>query len=240
MLGVGSADVLDSYLSPYSYKGLSVRFMHETMRTTHLCDEHIMFQSIIDVDGFTTKSHAGNRNEYGGGARYSAGWYYQLHAQHAHGERGDTQQPFNIAGGLQASAYAGGIYNTKGGNNPAQGHFDVMLNLSALATYQFKLHDHTMRLRYQVCIPLLGAMFSPHYGQSYYEAFVLKQYDRNVRCATFVNAPTMRHLLTADYHVNSRNAIRIGYGGHFNQSTTGGIRYHSYTHNFLIGYTKAF
>jgi hypothetical protein len=49
--------------------------------------------------------------------------------------------------------------------------------------------------------------------------------------------PSMRHLLTADIPLG-RHILRLGYNGQFNQSAFNELRYHSYSHNFMIGFVK--
>ena len=75
------------------------------------------------------------------------------------------------------------------------------------------------------------------FGQSYYEIFSLKDYDHNCVFANFINTPSMRHLITLDIPIG-RNTLRIGYAAEFMQSKWNGIRYHAYSHNFMIGFTK--
>ena len=79
--------------------------------------------------------------------------------------------------------------------------------------------------------------FSPNYGQSYYEAFVLKQEDHNVLFAYPGNMPSMRHRLTLDIPIR-RYFLRVGYVAQFNQAKFNHLKYHSWTHDFVIGFNK--
>ena len=135
------------------------------------------------------------------------------------------------------SGYLGGIWNTRNGNNPGQAKLDLCIDLSGMAYYNLRIGKKNCLLRYQVNIPFVGMAFSPNYGQSYYEIFSLGHYDRNAVFAHIGNMPSMRHLLTADIPLG-RHILRIGYNGQFNQSTFNELRYHSYSHNFMIGFVK--
>ena len=78
MIGVGSANVLDTYLSPYNYKGTEVRIMRETMRMTRLMDGKVSNQTLIDVNGSMLENRAKTADEYAAGIRYSIGWHYNI------------------------------------------------------------------------------------------------------------------------------------------------------------------
>jgi hypothetical protein len=42
-----------------------------------------------------------------------------------------------------------------------------------MSIWHLKIKRYPMVLRYQVNLPVMGVLFSPHYGQSYYEIFSL-------------------------------------------------------------------
>ena len=237
MIGVGASNVLDTYLSPYNYTGTDIRIQRETMRMTNLWDGRVSNQSMIDLNAAINTNRAGNMDEYAGGIRYSQGWFYNFGKGNIVNPVAHSDSRWNFAAGLAASAYLGGVYIDRSGNNPGQAKLDVMIDASAMATYTMRLAGHSYLWRYQVSVPLLGIAFSPNYGQSYYEAFVLGNYDRNVLFAYMGNMPSMRHRLTLDIPVK-RYTLRIGYVAQFNQSTFNHIKHHSYSHDFMIGFNK--
>lgn len=233
MLGIGSSNILDTYLSPYNYTGTDIRIQRETMRMTNLWGGRVSNQSLIDVNGAINENHAGNIDEYAGGIRYSQGWFYNFNG-------GNVVSPvskWNVAAGFAASGYVGTVYIDRSGNNPAQAKADLMIDASAMATYDMVIARHHYLWRYQVSVPLMGIAFSPNYGQSYYEAFELGNYDHNVLFAYPGNMPSMRHRLTLDIPIR-RYTLRIGYVAQFNQSTFNHLKYHQYSHNFMVGFNK--
>lgn len=233
LFGVGSGSVYDSYLSPYSYSGTELRVIRETMRETRLMDGRVSYHTMVDAHASLLENRPGNVNEYAGGVRYSNAWLYDLRELSV-GVRG-----LSLFVGPAVSGYLGGVYNERNGNNPAQLKTDVMIDAKVMARYDFTLWRCDMRVTYQMNVPLLGCAFSPNYGQSYYELFSLGNYDGNVVFANVFNSPSWRHLLTVEIPTVVGN-VRVGYCGEFMQAKFNNLGYHSYSHNFMLGWVKNF
>ena len=243
LYGFGFSNVLDTYLSPYSYKGIEARVIRQTARRTKLWQGRISYHTQIDFNAAYVKNPAKNVKEYAGGIRYSNAWLYNFTplpdgSPHRGGDVRRTEG-VSLAVGPAASGYLGCIYNSRNGNNPAQARVDVMIDLTAQVAYRFRVGRRHWLAKYDLAVPFLGVAFSPQYGQSYYEMFSLKDYDHNCVFANPVNMPSMRHLLTVDIPIG-HNQLRVGYAGEFMQSKFNGLRYHSYSHNLMIGFTKYF
>lgn len=234
MGGAGTANVLDTYLSPYNYTGTALRLLHETRRDVRLSPcLTAEVVSAADVDAEFIENPARNINEYAGGLRYSLAALARIRP---------VRRPFTLSAGPQLSVYAGGIYNDKGGNNPAQAKADITLDAVCAATYRFRALSRPFRLRYGLSVPLAGVAFAMNYGQSYYEAFSLGHSDHNVVFAHPGNIPSLRHRLTLEMRLSrrTRTSLIVGYAGSMMQSKFNGLRYHSYTHTFMLGFTKTF
>ncbi len=237
MFGIGWSNILDTYLAPYNYTGSDFRFQRETTRMTNLWHAHVCNQRLIDVNFSTTDNRAGNHDEYAGGIRYSQGWYYNFGRGNVVNPAERAASPLSLAAGLAATGYLGGIYMVRSGNNPAQLKSSLMVEASALATFDMKIGRRHYVWRYQFSLPLMGIAFSPNYGQSYYEIFSLQNDDRNILFAYPGNMPSMRHRLTVEIPFR-RAALRLGYVAQINQSTFHHLKYHQYSHDIMVGFSK--
>ena len=95
-------------------------------------------------------------------------------------------------------------------------------------------------VRYQLDIPLIGVIFAPEFGQSYYE-ISLGHTDGIVSIAHPLNNPSWRHMLSLDIplHIKHRSTtLRLSYIADLYQSKINYIRCHMYHHAFTFGFVK--
>lgn len=229
MLGLGYRNSLDTYLSPEEYTGTELRLMRENMRMTKLMDGHVSVQNIMQGNFTYTKTATEDGKELGGLFDWNITWHYHL----------QPLPQLTLMAGVGPGFHCGFVYNTRNGNNPAQARLSTEVNLSAMAIWKVPLARQTLTLRYQVDIPTVGLMFSPNYGQSYYEIFSLGHYDHNVCFTNLFQAFSCHHLLTADYPFKW-GTMRIGYLGSARQFQVNNLKQHDWSHLFLIGYVKHF
>ena len=228
MIGVGGVNILDTYLSQEKYSGTEVRYISHTVREK----EGSPWARMIVHQGRMTfaKDRSGNGSEMGGGYKFSYGMLYGW--QFLDGSLG-------IKAGAMADAYIGFLYNTRNSNNPAQGRFNIDIAPVATADYRFHAGKLPMTARYEVSAPLCGLMFSPNYGQSYYEIFSEGDYDHNIVPTTFVSTPSVRQTVSIDVTLG-KTTLRLGYMGDWRQSNVNDLKYHSYSNMFVIGITRRF
>lgn len=229
MVGFGSSNQLDTYLSPMEYKGKQFSFLVSRERMTHwMGGDRISFQSMMQGVFSGTDNPAGNASDWGGRIAYDAGWHYHWHAA----------KGLQLLTGAQVGADLGFLYNDRNGNNPAQGRAGIDLAASAGGIYDFHLRKLPMQLRYQADLPLMGAMFSPQYGQSYYEISQGND-DHNVCFSHPGNALSLRQLVTLDL-IFRRTTLRVGYMSDIRQSHVNGIKMHDISRSFMLGYVRYF
>ena len=227
MVGAGYANVFDSYLSPLEYSGPEVRFLFENMRMTHLMDGNVSAQHLFQINFAYTDNISKSAKGYSG----LINWSYALHYQKSYADR------FKLLFGPMLDINAGVIYNRRNSNNPAQAKAYANLGASAMAIYKFHIKNYPLVVRYQANLPFMGIMFSPEYGESYYEIFGLKNGGKNVLFTSVHNTPSLRQLLTLDLPI--RNTIlRVGYVCDIQQAKVNHLKSHAYSHNFMIGFVR--
>lgn len=229
MYGLGYSNVFDTYLSPQEYKGIDFRISRESMRMTNLWDGNISVQNFLQADVSYTHNRADNNNTFAGLVNWNYGLHYQFR----------ITDNFKLLAGALGDANLGFVYNLRNGNNPASARAYVNLDASGMAIWHLKVKKYPMVLRYQINVPMIGVMFSPHYGQSYYEIFSLGNGSGVVQFTTLGNQPSLRQMLTVDFPIGIAK-LRCGYVADLLQSDVNGIRTHTYSHAFMIGVVKEF
>lgn len=227
MIGAGHNNTFETYLSPLEYEGPEVRFAYETMRMTRLMDGNVSAQNLFQLHASYTENISQTNHTYGG----LVNWSYALHYQ------------FRPAKGLKIlfapmlDLNAGVVYNRRNSNNPAQAKAYGGLGASGMLIYRFRIKNYPLTVRWQANLPLLGVMFSPEFGESYYEIFSLGNGGRNVVFTSLHNNPSLRQLLTLDFPVGN-TVMRVGYVCDLQQAKVNNLKSHTYSHDFMIGVVR--
>ena len=226
VLAIGSTNMLDTYLSPEKYTGVEMRYISHTLRNKPGSQwrQRIIHQGYI-ADGY-------DRSEDGSmmSGLYSLNFAIMRKWDMAEGK-------VEIMAGGMGDASLGATYNSRNQNNPAQMRMGTAIGPTASAAWKFHLLKKQWRLGYEVSVPLLGVMFMPNYGQSYYEIFSRGDYDHNCVITTPFNAPSLSHTLTLDAKLGSLT-LRVGYLGDIVQAKANNLKQHYYTHALMIGFVK--
>ena len=233
MLGVGYTDILDTYLSPEKYRGTDLRFLSHTRREKD--STCLVHQLLHEGCIATADNRSGNGGEIGGGYTfaYSLLRKWQMPVGSCH---------LRLLAGGTAELSVGFLYNTRGSNNPAQARLALQLKPTVAADFDFRLFHRQQRpftLHYEVSAPLCGLMFSPNYGQSYYEIFSRGNYDHNCVPTTIASTPSLRQMLTLDFRA-LHTTWRIGYLGDWRQASVNNLKQHTYTHALVLGIVRRF
>ena len=230
LLGIGSTSIYDTYLSPLEYKGSNIGLIHERMKMTGLFDGKVSSQHLFNLELATTVNPAKTATNYMGSLEYGYGLHYHL-------------QPFpveklKVLAGLQASGLIGGIYNTRNGNNPATAKLNLNLNLSGMVSYQLKIKEQPVLLRYQLNIPSIGVMYAPAFGLSYYEMDA-SGYNGLFRLASFHNQLAMRNLLSVELPLNFCT-VRLSYQNWTYETRINDLDTRIASNSVYVGFSKNF
>lgn len=221
-IGIGNANLYDTYLSPLKYKGTSIRVTNERMSRLKWFDSKVFKQQIIDFEFAWADNPANTASEYWLMLNYRLGGHYEL----------INDGKFRLRAGAIWDAGLGVLYNQRNGNNPASARVYTNLNLSAIAFYSW----NKFTFRWQMDTPFMGVMFSPKYGQSYYEISIRNSLNC-VNFSSFHNVRALRNYITVDYPIWNIT-LRGGYLGSFYQTKVHDINTHTYSNSFVIGLVK--
>lgn len=225
LYGVSLLNNLDTYLSGYNYTGAAVYLNHETMRKAHTGSYDWKFQTVTDGLLGLTSLHSTSQLTM----LLSRSWsgYHTFRV----GER------LQLLAGAQIQVAGGVLYIPSNGNNLVSVKLRTALAASTMAIYRFSVAERECIARWQTDVPLAGIMFSPQFGQSYYEIFGLGDTDGIVKFSNPVNSPSWRHSLSLDVPVG-RNTLRVAYIADLYQSRVNSLRTHLYSHSFALGFSR--
>ena len=226
-LGGGVTNLLDTYLSPLTYKGGHVALLDERFAQTTAKSGRWFTQSLFALHGDYTLAAEGRALTVGGMADYSYTCYY----------RPLSSKRWSLYAGPQGQLRIGGIYNLRNSNNPAQLKLGVNLAASAMGKYSFTLWRTPMNVRLQADLPLFGFAFGPDYGQSYYEIFYLGQSEGCVHFTSLHNNLSLRSRLSYDVEFRPCT-LRLTWQEDLYQWTLAGQQYRMFTHTVMIGLVR--
>lgn len=227
MYGVGYTNVYDTYLSPLEYKGMEFRISRESMRMTKLFDGNVSTQSFFQANLSYAKNEAETSSAFAGLVNWNYGLHYQFR----------INEHLKLLAGGMGELNGGFIYNLRNSNNPASAKAYINIAASGMAIYNFKIKRYPMTLRYQLNLPFMGIMFSPDYQQSYYEIFTLGNTDNIIRFTSLHNQPSARQMISIDFPIRYTK-MRFSYLCDLQQSRVNGLRTHTYSHVFMVGFVK--
>lgn len=219
LIGIGNSDLYDTYLSILKYKGMSFKVINERMRETTWFSGRFQKQQTIGLDFAYGKNPAKNTNEYWLLLDYSLGGHYNLFKSDKF--MFSLGGLWNIAGGV--------LYNERNTNNPASARAYTNIKLSAIGFYNWK----DLTFRWQIDTPVAGILFSPEYGQSYYE-ISLGNSVKLVNFASLHNQRALRNYVSVDIPFK-KYSLRLGYLGSFYQTKVNDLQTHTYSNSFMIG-----
>ncbi len=227
LFGIGHDNVLDTYLTPYEYSGPDVNVSYRSERLARWGKGHVSTVRSLYVNAASVKKEWGSGEAVDGEINLRLAFLYNW----------KPAGNLRLALGPMAEVGLGGTYHWRSSNNPAQARLYADIGASALAEYAFRIRKRRLAARLLLDVPLVGAKFTPHYGQSYYEIFSLGHTDKIVSFTHPFNAPSARLTATLQFPLWGAT-ITAGYLGEARQSHIKGLKYHAWTNAFVIGFVR--
>lgn len=222
---VGSSHLSDTYLTPLKYTGQSFALGYERLQAMAFSPERWVMQ----LSGRLGLNRALNP------ARNATMWDLDLELQWAmmHRWRIGSVSGLQLYGGGATTLDVGALYLSRNGNNPVSAKASWTVGLTGAAVYNFSISRLPVCLRYQPTLPVIGAFFSPDYGELYYEIY-LGNHSGLAHAAWFGNYFRLNNLLTADLRFGSTN-LRLGYRADVLSTKVNNLVTRRITHSFVIG-----
>lgn len=150
-LAFGSANYLDTYLSPEKYRGFEGRFISEVLRYSG--KRPLAYALTHEGAISTTHNRAGNANELCGSYDFT---YSMMYRTAFCGGR------LRLLAGGMAGYSIGFAYNMRNSaNNPAQGYTSLVIGPHLMLRYDLTLWGRTFPVNWEARMPFVGVMFSP-------------------------------------------------------------------------------
>lgn len=232
-LGLGHNHLLDTYLSPLNYRGTSFSVGYRSERQSRWALRGRLTQWWYVQAAYTAAS-----KELGAGTMHDGeiALTYGLHYNRLLWQA-DAFSALRLGVGPALGLHLGGTYNDRNGNNPAQARAALDLGLSAVVDYRFRLLGARWQWHTQAELPLVGLMFTPHYGESYYQLFALQHGSRNIVAATPFTAPSLLVESRLSLPLLHRR-LSIGLRADVRQSHINGLKRHAWNTSLVLGYTR--
>lgn len=222
---LGGASVLDTYLSNIRYTGVNVRLGYERLQAMKFNPDKWIMQLETGVDYSPAKNPAGNHTIHTLMADFKWGMMHRWRMPQVDG--------LQLFGGGSTQLRGGALYAPANSNNVVSVKINWSLDLTGMAVYNRKIGRLPVTFRYQATLPVLGAFYSPDYGESYYEMYV-GNHSGLVHFGWIGNHFTMHNLLTADMHFG-KTTLRVGYRGVIETSWINNLNTQIFRNSLVLG-----
>jgi hypothetical protein len=215
---------LDTYLSRYEHFGGGYFYNHENFRDARTGDYMWKYQTLFSGMAGFTELHDSKQYVLMFNRSWSGFHKFQ------------TTGKLELYGGAQIQLTGGAIYAPANGNNPVGAKLHTSLAATGMAIYR---KEHST-YRMQLDLPLIGAAFSPGFGQSYYEIFGLGNYEDIIHLTHPGNSPSWRYTLTYDRELGKKQntTLRLSFIADILQSDINDIRTSIRGGSLSVGFVK--
>ncbi|MEE1365752.1 MAG: DUF3316 domain-containing protein [Muribaculaceae bacterium] len=221
----GAASTLDTYLSPLRYQGSTITLNGSWLKAMRQNPRRLIMAFDASIGLESQLSPARNSRLYDFSLDFSWSMMY----------RWRPIEHFQVGVGGGAALNIGALYLARNSNNPVSARASVDITANAMASYSLHIGRLPVRLIDRVSIPMVGAFFSPEYGETYYEIY-LGNHAGLAHCGWWGNHFRIDNLLAADISLGTV-ALRVGYHFDFSSGKVHDIVTRHTTHSLVIGLT---
>lgn len=187
-VALSSIELLDPYLSDINYSGLGLKYNHINRRFVNLKNLNLSQQSQFNLTTGIALNPANTSAMLYFGSNYGYGMHYHFRP---------VENLVLLAGGIWDIDF--GIKEiSRNVNNPVNVDLSTNLNLSGVAVYKIQLPKRDLMLKWAVQSPVLGCMFVPGAGYSYYEMFELGNLDNTFHFSSIHNKRGLNQTFTVE------------------------------------------
>lgn len=233
-MGIGYINVLDSYLSPFEYTGQFINLNNENRSYLFANDTVLSYSNKYTLQiGDAKHPTQINSMMYFNGS-YNVGVHYHFR----------PTSNFTYLFGGSWDINLGGKYIARNVNNPLSLDFHTNINISFSSNYKFHFHpfdwfSQNIRFEYGIFSPILGCMFVPSQGVSYYEIFSLGNYSNVFHFTSLHNKRALSQYLNIDFPTRF-TIFRISLNNNLMQYKAHNTVYHLYNSSINVGLISDF
>ena len=222
----GSTTIVDTYLSPLKYNGQSLSLAGSWLKAMRQNPQRLIMSFDASIHASQALSPAKNSRLYEMGIGFS---WSMLH-------RWRPIDGLQLAAGGSTMLDVGAIYLARNSNNPVSAQASIDIALAGMASYTFKIGKLPIKVSDRLSLPIVGAFFSPDYGETYYEIY-LGNHSGLAHYGWWGNHFRIDNLLSADISLGSV-ALRLGYRMNIKSSFVNNINTRINSHALVVGLTS--
>ncbi len=223
-LGYGQIHLLDEYLSPLVYTGSIFRADYQSMHYMSLQTTHVSLDWTLTASIGMEHNPAATNSIFYCALQPGVGVHYHFRP---------VPHLKLLVGGVWDVFFAN-KYSFSNGNNPYSADLSTRLNASVIAQYNWHIGKLPVVLSYALTMPMVGVMFVPQYGESYYEMFTLGHMQHTIHFTTLTNYLAMDNAFTADF-VLKRWTIRAAFYHDYDKHNANSLHFETMQSVFSLG-----
>jgi len=181
-LSISSQNLLDPYLSPLVYSGLGLGYDHSESRYFSTANNSLSIKRNLSFVGGLFLNPTKSASMMYGAVNFDYGLFHHF----------PSFNGFKIMVGGSWDVDFGYKMIARNINNPVNIDLATNFNISGVAKYDIRLFKRIVGLHLGAQTPLLGCMFVPRGGASYYEMFDLWNLDNTIHFSSLHNKQGVR------------------------------------------------